>query len=464
MKEQKITKENMEPKEVPKNKNKKRGKVILILILLAIAIVVGLYFGLERLNSNPLSVYKRAINETYQLLDDFLGKNEKGSFTLDPTKEAFLVDTNFTIDIDDEELSLLNNYNYDLSLGLDYPNNQMNVALGLNDEEEEILNLLLSFLNDHAYLQSEELYDQILDLGEATLELDLSALSSEEMPKLDKQNLHIILSEMKDIIINSLDQEKFSVSEETVEINGSKIEGKKFTYLLDQENMERTINYVTKEMIANDELMNALANITGLTTEELTDSLQEEIDYSDYEEININLYTDGSQDIIAGSVVEKEEAVIRFTYQEEILNMFIGDEYSNATINKEGNTITFSYSEYDEELLVATISLEEEEKVIEVTVNDYGDTITCRLAMRNTEEQENSFSSDFTLNLEMNSYEANMNIELDGTLKIEKKELTTLDPTNSVEIDSLSEEDQALINENLLKVLEKLNLNEYLAI
>ena len=71
MKEEKITKENMEPKEVPKNKNKKRGKAILILILLAIAIVVGLYFGLERLNSNPLSVYKRAINETYQLLDDF---------------------------------------------------------------------------------------------------------------------------------------------------------------------------------------------------------------------------------------------------------------------------------------------------------------------------------------------------------------------------------------------------------
>ena len=459
----KVEETKEEGKKIPKE-HKKRGKGIIIIILLIIAIAVGLYVGFEKLNSNPLSIYKRAINDTVQLLDNFLEENTNHTFSLDPTKEAFLVDTNFTIDVDNEDLSILNNYNYDLSLGIDYPNNQMNVALGLKDEEEEILNLLVSFMNDHAYLQSKELYDQILDLGSADLELDLSALSSEEMPNLDYQNIRVILLEMKDIIINSLDPDKFSMTEETIEIDGSKVESKKITYLLDQENMERTISYITKEMIENEKLMAALVNITGQTKEEITHILEEEVDFTNYEDIEIALYVKGLHNVIAGTLTEGKENLIRFTYQEEVLNMLIGDEYSNATINVEDNIITLSYSEYGEEILNGVLNFGKEEKQIELTTNDYGDTITLRLTLSNLEEKKDSFQSDITIDLDVNTIDAAIQISASGSLKVEKGKLPTLDVENSIDINSLSTEEQNKISENLLKVLEKLNLNDYFVI
>ena len=53
-------------------KPKKRKKFVIILILIIIAIAVGLFLGYKRLTSNPLSIYKKVINETYDLANNFL--------------------------------------------------------------------------------------------------------------------------------------------------------------------------------------------------------------------------------------------------------------------------------------------------------------------------------------------------------------------------------------------------------
>ena len=268
----------------------------------------------------------------------------------------------------------------------------------------------------------------------------------------------------KTILINSLDSDKFLTSEETINVNSKKIKAKKFTYLLDKENMERTINYIREEMIKDEELMEALSHIIGLSTSELEDALTEEIDYSNYEDIYINLYTNGGTKVIAGNIGTKEEAVIRFTNQDDIFNMFIGDEYTNFTIKNENNITDIAYNEYDEEIFALTITWEEETRKLELTMDDYGDELNMIIEVSNMKYSKNSISEDIVLKYNMNSYGEEISFELAGNLEITKEELESIDVENSVNINTLNEEETQLIYDNLMNVLDKLNLSNYFEI
>ena len=442
-------------------KPKKRKKFVIILILIIIAIAVGLFLGYKRLTSNPLSIYKKVINETYDLANNFLEENVKNTMSINLKEEPLTINTSFTLDTNIEELKALKNYEYQLSIGVNPSKEQMNLSLGLSDDNENILSLLLAFLNDRAYMKSDELYSEVLDLGIS--ELDFSELQIEE-GFYTYEDIDITLSKMKTILINSLDSDKFLTSEETINVNSKKIKAKKFTYLLDKENMERTINYIREEMIKDEELMEALSHIIGLSTSELEDALTEEIDYSNYEDIYINLYTNGGTKVIAGNIGTKEEAVIRFTNQDDIFNMFIGDEYTNFTIKNENNITDIAYNEYDEEIFALTITWEEETRKLELTMDDYGDELNMIIEVSNMKYSQNSISEDIVLKYNMNSYGEEISFELAGNLEITKEELESIDVENSVNINTLNEEETQLIYDNLMNVLDKLNLSNYFEI
>ena len=316
-------------------------------------------------------------------------------------------------------------------------------------------------MNDRAYMKSDELYSKVLDLGVS--EFDFSELQIEE-GFYTYEDLDITLSKMKPIIINSLDSSKFSTSEETISVNGKEIKAKKFTYLLDQANMERTLNYIREEMIKDEELMNALSHIIGISTSDLENALKEDIDYSNYEDISINLYTSSGTKVIAGNIGTKEDAIIRFTNQDDIFNMFIGDEYTNFTIKSENNITDIAYNEYDEEIFALTITWEEKTRKLELTMNDYGDELNMIIEISNMKYSKNSISEDIVLKYNMNSYGEEINFELTGNMEITKEELENIDIENSVDVNTLSEEEALVFYENFMNVLDKLNLSTYFEI
>lgn len=463
-----MNEENKSNKELEQNvvvpeesKRKKRKKILVILILLLIAIAVGLFLGYQRLISNPLSIYKKVINETYDLANNFLEENFKDAMYINLSEEPLIINASFSLDTNMEELSALRNYEYNLSLGVDVPKEQINLSLGLSDDNEDIINILLAFINDKAYMKSDELYDKTLDLGMP--ELDFSELQMEE-GYYTYEDLDIALNKMKSILINSLDSNKFSTSEETITVNGKQIKAKKFTYLLDQANMERTLNYIREEMIKDEELMNALSHIIGISTSDLEDALKEDIDYSNYKDVYINLYTNGGTKVIAGNVITEEEAVIRFTNQDSIFNMFIGDDYTNFTIKSENNVIDIVYNEYDEEIFALSITIKDKTQKMELTMNDYGNELVMIIETSNVKSNKISISSDFTLSYNMNSYGEETSFELTGNMEISKEELENIDIESSVDINTLSDEEALVFYENLMNILDKLNLSTYFEI
>ena len=159
-------------------KRKKSKKFLVILLLLIIAVAIGLFLGYQRLTSNPLSIYKKVINETYDLANNFLEENFKDTMYINLNEEPLTINASFTLDTNMEELSALRNYEYQFQVGLDIPKEQINLSLGLSDNNEDIVSLLIAFINDRAYMKSDELYNRVLDLGVS--ELDFSELQIEE--------------------------------------------------------------------------------------------------------------------------------------------------------------------------------------------------------------------------------------------------------------------------------------------
>ena len=436
-------------------KPKKKGKIILIIVLLVIAVAIGLYFGYQRLAVNPKSVFTSAINSTYDLVDGYLDKNLNRTFSLDPLKDAFVLNADLELKGIGEEVKSLDGYALDLALGVNYPARTLNLDLDANYNEEAFINLFLSYLNGRAYLNSDDIYDKVLDLGVANFDVNFT-----NDINLNYDDVHIILSCLKDLFINSLDEDKFRVDNEAITINDRKIDSKKITYVLDKSNLERTIKYMQKEMVNNNELLTALSSISGLSTSDIKELLKGEIDLSDAPYMEFNLYVNAGNHIIAGSLVIENDSIMRFTYQNEIFNMIIGDEDTNFDITYQDNTLTISYNEMDEEILNLTYTKEDDQSRVEVTTSSYGEDYTFILDISNILESKNEMSFDFSISYAVDSYGTKNIIDLEGSIHLGKGTLNSLDVTNSVDINTLSEEEQAIIEQNIMNILKRLGINE----
>ena len=447
--------ENLQTKEQVK-KEKKGIKTILLLICIVLAIGIGLYVGIEKLNSNPRSIYKKAITNTYKLLDSFLKENLKTSFNLDYINEPFVISTNLRLNTNIKEYQDLNNYEMNLLLGVNNPSQAFHLGARLNQGKTEIINVLLSSLDNHAYLQSKELYDKILDLGVIDLDFNFNDLN---LYKIDYDNLHTILLEMKELLISSLEEAKMSITKENINVNSKNITSQKVTYLLDEENIERTINYIKDEMLKNDELLKSLSNVMGLTIEKLKDSLRKEIRLNKDDEIKINLYTKKNK-IIAGNIETKEEKVIRFTNIDNEVEFLIGNDDTNIKINYQDGLLELEFSEYGKIISNIKLKAKKEEKILEIksSKNDVIERVTIQL--NNIEDKETEWEASFKMNYIVESSNEKNNIEYIGSFNLSKSDINIMEEFESIDIKELTEEEQEKIKDNLNKILKKLGITD----
>lgn len=444
-------------------KTQKKGKVLLIIILLVIAIAIGLYFGYQKLALSPINIYKNAINGTYDLVDGFLEENLNKAFKLDPLQEAFTLNANLKLGGTGSTMEALNGYRLAMSLGMDYPEELINLEMNLSENNRDIINILLAILNNKAYLESADIYDQVLDLGEAYFDADIFTIDNNTV-QMDYEDLHVILTKTKEFLIGSLNEEKFRVIDKaTIEVNKKNVDCKQITYILDQSNLEATYNYMASKMANDTEFITALANMTGKTESDIKEALQEEVNISDIPYMEINLYVNSTNKIIAGNLIADKESVIRFTYQDDLFRMIIGDEYTNLEMNYEADIFTMKYNEYEEEIL-SIVYTNKENKQIDITSHSYGETYNLVLDMNNIKENQNEISMDLKIEYTIDSYGTKNTLELDGNITIEKDFENKLDTTNTIDIKSLTEEEQNVIIKNLMTILEHFDINADLSI
>ena len=451
MKEEKSPKQNINIEDIlPKKNTKKR---IIIMVLMVIAIGIGLYFGYREITLNPFNVYKRAINETYDLASNYVLENFKDIIDIDLAKDPFNIKTSFKLDTNMEELSILKDYDYTIAIGTDAKKEQLDMSLEMNKGNENALDLLFAFLNNRVYLKSESLYPEILDLGEVELDFDSLQLDNSFY---DYEDLLVVLNETKPILVNTIKKDNLSLDNEEITVNDKKIKAKKFTYELKKEEIKESIEYIRNEFLNNYELLEALSHITGLTINELEEALKEETNAS-YENMLINLYTNGGTKVIAGNIKVNDEEIIRFTNDEEIFNLELIDDFASISIVYENNTLECIYEELNTILFTTVIKQTDDSEQISITVNDDTKIYKIDIKLSNMKTTKDTLSLDYTLDYNMND---EVTLKLDGTLEITKEELT--DISSSTNLDDLTEEELQLFYENFMSILDKFNLTDYL--
>ena len=135
-----------------KEKNRK-GKIKFLIcgFLVVISIAIGLFIGYKKLNNDPMSI---SINGIYKKLNNALKESKNKNFTtLDLTKDPFIVDLKAKLDSNMPELKPFTGLDYHLNVGMDLANKKMNMGLDIDENNNSLLNLVLSVIDKNIYLK-----------------------------------------------------------------------------------------------------------------------------------------------------------------------------------------------------------------------------------------------------------------------------------------------------------------------
>lgn len=392
--------------------NKGSGLKYLLFIGIPVLIILGI-LGAYYHFTNPMQVLTKTINTAYENVDKMIKENNQ---KINLAENPFAINGNikFNTDASLDGYEELQNYNYDFSLGLDYKQKLINLEMGINEENTDILHASIYQIDNKLYLKSEKIMDQLLDMTteepsifedtfENTLDIDEFAFT------INSSDIKLILRKIKDILIESLDKNYIKREKTDITIDGSAIKATKITYLLNEENQRRTINFITDKMVNDNELLEALARISNMEEDEvIEDILNSKEEYTYESDITIFLYTEGF-----------EQNVIRASLAEDSIDEITYINYNNKkTLNIE-NELILTLNEISENKIDIDYELKENNITGNIKINSTTSNNTKTNETVQVSVKSKDINVDVTLELEINT---NATLEMPNITNAKKME------------------------------------------
>ncbi len=444
-----------------KNNKKSKWKFILGGILLVIAIGVGLYIGYNKIVSNPVVIYKNAINGVYNVLSENVEELKKKTVNIDVANEPVMASLNLKFDSNMKELKSFTGLDYSLKVGFDSKNKKGIVEAGIRKNNKEVVNLLAALLDNNLYLKSEKLFNKIVNLGKYDIEelnLDSYISINNNNLKINYEDIKYILKQFKDMVIDSLDKDKFELTDQVITIRNKKMDVKKALYKLDKENMDRTLKYITEEILKDEKMLLILANLSGEDKEDIKTSLKD-VEY-DGEDVEVVLYTNRLGAVIAGVLEIDKKEILEFDYLDKMLNATVKDDSNKLVISESNDAINVVYTEKVKEVLnLKFYKLEENKFKMDYAIESNGAIIdgTVELIDKNNNKSD-SAAGDFKFNIGIND-EKKIDFTVEGSYEISKAPVT-FNATDSVKVEDISEAEMMNIYTKLSEVLNELGLTD----
>ncbi len=453
----------------PKTKKKTNTKAILIAVILIALICViafGVYYVLSK-NVNPKKVFENSINVFYSGIED-AGNNLKNESTIDLLNEPININLTAKLDSSMAELKNFTNVEYGLSMGLDVKNEKVTIGASASENSKKLIEGLMTVLNDRVYLKT-NMFDKVIDLGtteenEISFQELIDALKEMKTDETYEDILYVVKT-YKDLLISSLDEEKFSTSNTEITVSGESMKVKKITYNLDKENMERTTNYLRDEMQKDDKFMDILEkyDVTGTEPEDEEDSsatIDEE--KNEFEDATISLYVNSVGVVVAGDLYEGEFKNLSFTYLDEKLECYVyNTDGSYLVINYRDSVGDITYYESkDASVPLMIMNFGEDLVKLNLNINENGTQIKVGVDLTNIKDEGKTGSADYkvTLNL-VSANMGNIDLSVTGKYSIGTGAVNAFDTNGAVKKEELTEEDVNTIMTNLMPVLEKFGLD-----
>ena len=408
------------------NENKSATWKYILFIGIPVILVLGLlgyYYHL----TNPLIVFTKVIDNAYEKIDTFITNDESD---INITDSPFILKGNasFKTENDWNGLEDLQKYNYQFQLGLDYQKEQMNLEVGIKEQEKVLLIANLFQKKNQLYVACEQLLNNIIKINNA------ESLNFKDLKELENINFQTnqedtkyILKRLKEILIKSLDKKYINREKTDININGENVKTTKIIYNLNQENQKRTINYIADEILKDETLLEKIAKFTNNTKEEIKKQLKDKKQINVTDDIKIILYTEGlNQNLIRATLNENTKDIISYIDYQNKKTIYIQNDVILTLKNIQKGQIEINY-ELTEEQATGTIKIKENQEQ-----NDKR-TGTIFLSLSSSE-----LTGEFNLDYE---YIRNQELKLPNT-------------NQSVNMEDLSSEEILTILEKLQKIFK----------
>lgn len=450
-------------------KNNKRSKILLIILIVVITLLLLLLGSVFFLK---ISYNKILFNESLDYAYETIFKNSNGTNKEILSLDKKQIDTTLTLstNLSDGYKQALGLTELDLeSIGLNFliqlddKNKQAFYDIKYLENTQNILNLKMFIDENGSYISYPNLYDKVIKVGKDKENNYNDTFTIDEQTSINDKDLARIIYLTKEIVKENLDNNHIIKEKETISIEENDYELNKYSYKLKGQEYKNFIVKILNDIKLNQELINALVNYTGKDETKVLSTIDELIDEANTitnEELEFNLYTTGLfRKVVGFELVEKDttdEYNIKFLMIKEKIKLEIISNANVITIegHKEEDITRLTYIENYE--LKANITLKQVGNTIDIVMSDPDNTYAVKFNIYSLKEN-NITTSNFVI--EYVTSDNNINIKLDLQLQIKPIDtIATIDYSNAIDEDNISEEDRTTISNNLMTELSKSKL------
>lgn len=422
--------ENVSITETNNITSKKGNKIIPIVAVVLVVVALfagGFYYYFNKTDKIVTNVINKAFNKINDSIDEIEN--------FDYNKDTALVNGSLKIDTNIDGLEDLKNEKFDYTFGMDYKNRKLELGAALTENETKIIDALLYFINDKAYVSLKDDYKKIINIDDEIFNFD--DIFKIENVNFNKDDLNYITKEFKKILIDSIEMNKLTKSSSNIKLNGKSTKVTKISYNLNEKNTKKFIENIIDNILDNDELIKKLSKISDMSVSNIEDTLKDAKN-EDIEAIGtLNLYTKG------------------FTNEFAKLEL-INNNAEFGIINNNDNTVI--YVKDNDAKLEITVNENTKNKLsIDYLYKESNAKVDGTIKITNKEISESKNEGSIELSVNYDKYK--VNLELDYKSEIGAS-IANFDETNTVKLSEMTPTEIDNLYAKLFNKLIKSNMYE----
>ena len=394
-------------------KPKKKGPIIGIIIVLAIIISLALVYFL--VFAKPEFIFNKAIDKLFTIESD------------EHTSMKFNSKINVSVDADTEYAEVfeeLEKCNFNLGVQLDTEEKKEIVDLGLEYDNEPVIDLQGYYNDGELYAYLDELFDKYIQIKlDSETKEQLDEIFKNSQPNDEQtENYEKAMKALKNELKKQIKEEgKFEKEKETIDIGDKEQKVTKTTLILSYKEFYNVLSNMIINLSENEEFLEILPD------ESSKNELKKAV--GELKELDLDNIPDGNVKISI--------------YTKGLLNNFVG--------------VNFEIYIEEENMTVGINILKENDGLYTYSLNGKGqgvnaDILTGKVEIQKEKDSKNEQQGKFVITLETSEMIGDIKVKVDMDYNVEYDNgIDEIDEENSVEMDEITEDDILSIMEKLME-------------
>lgn len=446
-------------------KKKGSGSKIWVVLLLAIVCIAG-FVGYKYFSSNPTEIIKIVLNNAYEDFSTELKKYGNTSNNgVDLFNESFRMSG--SLQFKDEKHKGIEKEKINYFIGLDYKNKRAEMGANLTKENDKLVDINLFNKDDYLYMTSDTMFKNKYNLGEykfnslfESVQFDGELNSAES---LSIEEIDFVVKELKDALVDALDDEKMKMSKETIDLNGKSVKTDKISYEIDYAAYVRVNNALIDSILTRDALLEKLAKMMSMDKASFKQQLEnarlsKSGNSDEYGKVFFILNTVGvGHEVVKASFTDGISSMYMLCSDDKV--QFIYDDIVSKTktevqISKKDERYEFIIYVNNKEILLLNIKEMSEDLFDMDYVYDYESSNlkgNVKVISKKKDGRTSNSTIDFSvrgmMSGEIVDYDITLDMQVDYGVEIAKDNLS-----NAIKTESLTDEDNQQMFERLMKL------------